>query len=118
MTWMLNQFIRQNGLSYQQSLLHTILDYLIIKLHALAFHRPDHLPFPESMVVIPASENDLNVHKQNWCSIPNRSFFSDKIYNDTELSKDMASLGNSKILTPVKRCHKPVRDNDPIGQSG
>jgi hypothetical protein len=93
MTWMLNQFIRQNGLSYQQPLLHTILDYLIIKY-------------------------DLNVHKQNWCSIPNRSFFSDKIYNDTELSKDMASLGNSKILTPVKRCHKPVRDNDPIGQSG
>ena len=76
--------------------------YYVLKLHALAFHRPDHLPFPESIFITPASENDLNVHKQNWCNIPNRSFFGDKIYNDTELSKDMASLSNSKVLTPVK----------------
>ena len=74
--------------------------YYGLKLHALAFHRPDHLPFPESIVVTPASENDLNVHKQNW--IPNRSFFGDKIYRDAELSKDMARISNSRILTPVK----------------
>jgi len=76
--------------------------YYGLKLHALAFHRPDHLPFPESIVITPASENDLNVHKQNWCNIPNRSFYGDKIYRDTELLKDMASLSNSKVLTPVK----------------
>ena len=76
--------------------------YYGLKLHALAFHRPDHLPFPESIVVTPASENDLNVHKQNWCDIPNRSFFGDKIYRDAELSKDMARISNSRILTPVK----------------
>lgn len=76
--------------------------YYGLKLHALAFHRPNHLPFPESIVVTPASENDLNVHKQNWCDIPNRSFFGDKIYRDADLSKDMASISNSKILTPVK----------------
>jgi hypothetical protein len=34
------------------------------KLHALAFSRPGHLPFPESLIVTPASENDLNVQKQ------------------------------------------------------
>ena len=76
--------------------------YYGLKLHALAFHRPDHLPFPESIVITPASENDLNVHKQNWCNIPNRSFYGDKIYNDTELLKEMSSLSNSKVLTPVK----------------
>jgi len=76
--------------------------YYGLKLHALAFHRPDHLPFPESIVLTPASENDLNVHKQNWCDIPNRSFFGDKIYRDAELSKDMARISNSRILTPVK----------------
>ena len=76
--------------------------YYGLKLHALAFHRPDHLPFPESIVITPASENDLNVHKQNWCNIPNRSFYGDKIYRDTELLKDMASLSNSNVLTPVK----------------
>jgi len=74
--------------------------YYGLKLHALAFHRPDHLPFPESIVLTPASENDLNVHKQN--RIPNRSFFGDKIYRDAELSKDMARISNSRILTPVK----------------
>ena len=31
--------------------------YYGLKLHALAFHRPDHLPFPESIVVTPDSEN-------------------------------------------------------------
>lgn len=76
--------------------------YYGAKLHALAFHRPDHLPFPESIVITPASENDLNVHKQNWSNIPNRSFFGDKIYRDTELFMDMARITNSEILTPVK----------------
>jgi hypothetical protein len=76
--------------------------YYGLKLHALAFHRPDHLPFPESIVITPASENDLNVHKQNWSGIPNRSFYGDKIYRDTELLKDMARFSNSQILTPVK----------------
>ena len=47
--------------------------YYGLKLHALAFHRPDHLPFPESIVITPASENDLNVHKQYRCNIPNRN---------------------------------------------
>ena len=74
--------------------------YYGLKLHASAFHRSDHLPFPENIVVTPASENDLNVHKQN--RIPNRSFFGDKIYRDAELSKDMARISNSRILTPVK----------------
>jgi hypothetical protein len=76
--------------------------YYGVKLHALAFHRPDHLPFPESIVITPASENDLNVHKQNWSNIPNRSFYGDKIYLDTELLKNMLRVSNSEILTPVK----------------
>ena len=76
--------------------------YYGLKLHALAFHRPDHLPFPESIVITPASENDLNVHKQSWSDISNRSFYGDKIYCDAELLKDMEHCYNSRILTPVK----------------
>jgi hypothetical protein len=76
--------------------------YYGVKLHALAFHRPDHLPFPESIVITPASENDLNVHKQNWSNIPNRSFYGDKIYRDAELLENMENSYNSRILTPVK----------------
>ena len=73
-----------------------------LKLHALAFHRPNHLPFPEGIVITPASENDLNVHKQYWCEILNRNFYGDKIYCDTELLERMENCYNSRILTPVK----------------
>jgi hypothetical protein len=76
--------------------------YYGLKLHALAFHRPDKLPFPESIVITPASENDLNVHKQNWSDISNRSFYGDKIYIDADLLECMENTHNSKILTPVK----------------
>lgn len=73
-----------------------------LKIHALAFHRPNNLPFPESIVITPASENDLNVHKQYWSNIPNRSFFGDKIYNDSDLQVGMKKICDSEILTPVK----------------
>lgn len=72
------------------------------KLHALAFHRPGHLPFPESLIITPASENDLNVQKQYWSSIFNRTFYGDIIYNDDDLFRKMAETNNSVMMTPVK----------------
>lgn len=76
--------------------------YYGLKLHALAFSCPKRLPFPEQLVITPASENDLNVFKQDWGNIPNRTFFGDKIYNDTEFFKELAINANSTMLTPVK----------------
>ncbi|MBN2763342.1 MAG: transposase [Bacteroidales bacterium] len=76
--------------------------YFGLKLHTLAYHRPNHRPFPENIVITPASEHDLNVHRQNWSNIPNRTFYGDKIYCDAELLKDMENTSNSRILTPVK----------------
>jgi hypothetical protein len=73
-----------------------------LKLHVLAFHGPKRLPFPEHVVITPASENDLNVFKQDWGNIPNRTFYGDKIYNDAEFFKDLAINVNSVMLTPVK----------------
>jgi hypothetical protein len=69
-----------------------------LKLHALAFHRPNHLPFPESIIVTPASENDLNVHKHNWSEITNRSFIGDKIYNDSDLQDKIKNSCNSAVI--------------------
>ena len=60
------------------------------------------LPFPESIVIIPASENDLNAFKHNWGNIPNRAFYGDKIYNDTEFFNNVRDERNSTMLTPVK----------------
>ena len=76
--------------------------YYGLKLHTLAFYGSKRLPFPEHVVITPASENDLNVFKQDWGSIPNRTFFGDKIYNDAEFFKDLAINANSAMLTPVK----------------
>lgn len=42
------------------------LYYYGLKLHALAFSTPKKMPFPEGIVLTPASENDLNVFKQEW----------------------------------------------------
>jgi hypothetical protein len=72
------------------------------KLHALAFSRPGHLPFPESLIVTLASENDLNVQKQYWSNFYDRTFYGDKIYNDTDFFKRMTESFNSKMLIPMK----------------
>jgi len=76
--------------------------YYGLRLHALAYYRPKHIPFPENIVITPASENDLNVHKDYWSNIPNRTFYGDKIYKDIEYVKNLEKNLNSRILVPVK----------------
>jgi hypothetical protein len=76
--------------------------YYGLKLHALAFHRPHHLPFPEQFQLTSASENDLNLFKQAWGGIENRTFFGDKIYHDSTYFQDTTNTLNSIMLTPVK----------------
>ena len=76
--------------------------YYGLKLHALAFYGKKRLPFPEQVVITPASENDLNVFKQDWGNIPNRTFYGDKIYNDMTFFKDLDININSTMFTPVK----------------
>jgi len=57
--------------------------YYGLKLHALVFHRPRHLPFSEQFQLTATTENDLNLFRQAWGEIENRTFFGDKIYHDT-----------------------------------
>lgn len=76
--------------------------YFGLKLHVLGMYRPSKLPFPESVVITQASENDLSAFKQNWADLSNRQFYSDKIYHDTEFFVNMTKQYNSAILTPVK----------------
>lgn len=76
--------------------------YYGLKLHALAFHRPNHLPFPEQFQLTPASENDLNLFKQAWGGIESRVFFGDKIYHDSEYFQQAENNQNTFMLTPVK----------------
>ena len=76
--------------------------YYGAKLHALAYRRIGHLPFPEELLITPASENDLNVFKQAWSNIENRTFFGDKIYHNADFFSQIESSQNSVMLTPVK----------------
>ena len=76
--------------------------YYGLKLHSLAFRRSNQLPFPEQLIITPASENDLNVFKQAWGSIENRTFYGDKIYLNEEFFALVQNNYNSVMLTPVK----------------
>jgi len=76
--------------------------YYGIKLHALAFRRENQLPFPEQLLITAASENDLNVFRNAWSNIDNRTFFGDKIYHDHDFFERLYVTQNAVMLTPVK----------------
>jgi hypothetical protein len=76
--------------------------YYGVKLHALAYHNKGHLPFPEELLLTPASENNLNVFRNAWSYIENRTFYGDKIYLDKNFFHDFATSKKSVMLTPVK----------------
>lgn len=73
-----------------------------LKLHALGFRRAGKLPFPEQLLITPASENDLNVFKNAWSGIADRHFFGDKIYSDKDFFHKLKDEKNSTMYTPVK----------------
>lgn len=78
------------------------LYYHGLKLHALAFRTKNKLPFPEQLLITPASVSDLTVFKQAWSDIPDRCFFGDKIYFNREFFHELEKKNKSVMLTPVK----------------
>jgi Transposase DDE domain. len=77
--------------------------YYGMKLHALASKRKSTIPFPESLVLTPASENDLNAFKQNWDNITDKYVFGDKIYSDSEyFNQSKTESQKLEMITPVK----------------
>ena len=78
------------------------LYYFGVKLHALAFRRKKTIPFPEEILITPASVNDLTVFKEAWTNKKNRFFFGDKIYNNQEFFSALEKENNSIMMTPVK----------------
>lgn len=78
------------------------LYYHGVKLHALSYHRKGHLPHPEQLLLTSASENDLNVFKQAWSNIEDRTFFGDKIYKNDVFFEQIMVTKNSIMLTPIK----------------
>jgi len=73
-----------------------------LKLHALAFWQDNKLPFPEQLLITPASVNDLTLFKDAWSNLENRCFYGDKIYQNKEFFNNLKDEINSVMLTPVK----------------
>lgn len=73
-----------------------------LKLHALAFRRSGQLPFPEQLLVTPASVSDLYVFKEAWSNIYCRMFWGDKIYYNEEFFTKLEKEKDSIMLTPIK----------------
>jgi hypothetical protein len=89
--------------------------YYGVKLHGLSFYNQGNLPYPESIIISKASENDLNVFKENWAEITNRKFFGDKIYCDTDFFEKLYSEKKSIMFTPIKGIkgkHEALKQRD------
>jgi hypothetical protein len=78
------------------------LYYYGVKLHALAFRRLNSIPFPEDILITPASESDLNVFKEAWSGKTGRNFFGDKIYNNLDFFSELEQEKASIMMTPIK----------------
>ncbi|NDV56505.1 IS4/IS5 family transposase [Parabacteroides sp. 52] len=78
--------------------------YYGMKLHALTFRQEGKIPFPESLILTPAQDNDLTVFKQAWGdTISNRKIFADKIYSNFEyFSQEKKQTQQIEMYTPVK----------------
>ncbi len=73
-----------------------------LKQHAIGFRRKGKLPFPEQLLITPASVNDLYVFIQAWSDIAVRCFWGDKIYFNKGFFDKQEEEKNSIMLTPVK----------------
>lgn len=76
--------------------------YFGLKLHLLGFTNSGTLPHPESIILSPASHNDLNIFKESWSTIRNRNFYGDKIYSDKDFFQNLEKEKKSSMLTPIK----------------
>ena len=78
--------------------------YYGCKLHALTARREGTIPFPESLMITPAEDNDLTVFKQAWGNeIYGKTIFADKIYSDFEYFNPKKKASQQiEMLTPVK----------------
>jgi hypothetical protein len=75
--------------------------YYGVKLHMMARRVAGGLPVPEGLILTPASENDLNVFRDNWSGLAERTFFADKAYRDSDMQRAMDER-DSELFAPVK----------------
>ena len=80
------------------------LYYYGCKIHTMASLRVGTIPFPESMIITPAEDNDLTVLKQAWGDkIFSKVLLGDKAYSDKEyFNSNKRKAQDIEMLTPIK----------------
>ena len=78
--------------------------YYGCKIHTMANVRPGTIPFPESMIITPAEDNDLTAFKQAWGdNIFSKVILGDKAYSDKEyFNENKRKAQDIEMLTPIK----------------
>ena len=77
--------------------------YYGLKLHALAFRRPNTIPFHEKLTFSSAEENDLSVLKKETADfLHNRDIYGDKIHSDFPFGNQKNKEQNLNMFTPIK----------------
>lgn len=71
-----------------------------VKLHAIGLMNPGSLPFPEYLLVGPASEHDVSAQRGILERLQNRSIFGDKAFQDKKLEKAL-KINSCQLFTPV-----------------
>jgi len=67
------------------------------------FHRKGTIPFPETLILSAADENDPTVFKRKCVgNLNNREIYADKIYSDIPFHKEMPECKKLELFTPVK----------------
>ena len=76
--------------------------YFGLKLHAMAFQVPGRLPFPERLILSPASRHDLVAVKGALLQTKDRQVYADKAYANQSFRKELAEQNQTMIMTPIK----------------
>ena len=78
------------------------IHYWGVKLHNIGFRRPGTMPWPEFLMLSPASMHDLEAQRQLLGQLANRAVFGDKAFSDKELKSKLMQHNDCELLTPVK----------------
>ncbi len=74
--------------------------YYGVKLHAIGFLNPGHLPIPEYLLIGPASEHDVSAQRVLLETLEHRAIVGDKAFQDKKLERAMLK-NNTTLFTPV-----------------
>lgn len=78
------------------------IHYWGVKLHNIGFRRPGTMPWPEYLMLSPASMHDLAAQRHLLEQLTSRAIFADRAFADKGLQSKLMQHNDCELLTPVK----------------